>query len=133
MPRAQYLEAWLGGLGCVPLYNLMEDAATAEICRTQVRARTALTLCIKTLENSMEDAASRPLRCAAPRCRASQPRSVRHRASRSACLVRWWLCEGCHCWVELLVQVAKAHRSGAVYLAVWLHAAQHGSLGLGVL
>ena len=32
----QYLEAWLGGLGCVPLDNLMEDAATAEICRTQV-------------------------------------------------------------------------------------------------
>ncbi len=31
----QYLEAWLGGLGCVPLDNLMEDAATAEICRTQ--------------------------------------------------------------------------------------------------
>ncbi|MCH8342775.1 MAG: malate synthase A [Planctomycetes bacterium] len=32
----QYLEAWLGGQGCVPLYHLMEDAATAEICRTQV-------------------------------------------------------------------------------------------------
>jgi malate synthase len=32
----QYLEAWLGGLGCVPIYNLMEDAATAEICRAQV-------------------------------------------------------------------------------------------------
>ena len=32
----QYLEAWIGGLGCVPLYNLMEDAATAEISRTQV-------------------------------------------------------------------------------------------------
>ena len=31
----QYLEAWLGGMGCVPLENLMEDAATAEICRTQ--------------------------------------------------------------------------------------------------
>jgi malate synthase len=31
-----YLEAWLGGLGCVPLYNLMEDAATAEISRAQV-------------------------------------------------------------------------------------------------
>ena len=31
-----YLEAWLRGLGCVPLHNLMEDAATAEICRTQV-------------------------------------------------------------------------------------------------
>lgn len=30
-----YLEAWLRGNGCVPLYNLMEDAATAEICRTQ--------------------------------------------------------------------------------------------------
>lgn len=32
----QYLEAWLSGSGCVPLYNLMEDAATAEISRTQV-------------------------------------------------------------------------------------------------
>ena len=32
----QYIEAWLGGLGCVPLYNLMEDAATAEISRSQV-------------------------------------------------------------------------------------------------
>jgi malate synthase len=32
----QYLEAWLNGQGCVPLYNLMEDAATAEISRTQV-------------------------------------------------------------------------------------------------
>ncbi|MGH6953985.1 MAG: malate synthase, partial [Alphaproteobacteria bacterium] len=32
----QYIAAWLGGLGCVPLYNLMEDAATAEICRAQV-------------------------------------------------------------------------------------------------
>jgi malate synthase len=32
----QYVEAWLGGLGCVPLYHLMEDAATAEISRAQV-------------------------------------------------------------------------------------------------
>ncbi len=32
----QYLAAWLDGNGCVPLYNLMEDAATAEISRTQV-------------------------------------------------------------------------------------------------
>jgi malate synthase len=32
----QYLEAWLRGLGCVPLYHLMEDAATAEISRAQV-------------------------------------------------------------------------------------------------
>jgi malate synthase len=32
----QYLAAWLGGLGCVPIYNLMEDAATAEISRSQV-------------------------------------------------------------------------------------------------
>ena len=31
-----YLEAWLRGRGCVPLYNLMEDAATAEISRTQI-------------------------------------------------------------------------------------------------
>ncbi|HLJ47763.1 MAG TPA: malate synthase A [Bryobacteraceae bacterium] len=32
----QYVEAWLRGVGCVPIYNLMEDAATAEICRAQV-------------------------------------------------------------------------------------------------
>jgi malate synthase len=32
----QYLEAWLRGVGCVPIYNLMEDAATAEISRSQV-------------------------------------------------------------------------------------------------
>lgn len=30
-----YSAAWLGGLGCVPLHHLMEDAATAEICRVQ--------------------------------------------------------------------------------------------------
>jgi len=32
----QYLEAWLRGNGCVPINNLMEDAATAEISRAQV-------------------------------------------------------------------------------------------------
>jgi malate synthase len=32
----QYIEAWLGGNGCVALYHLMEDAATAEICRAQL-------------------------------------------------------------------------------------------------
>jgi malate synthase len=32
----QYLESWLRGNGCVPLYHLMEDAATAEICRAQL-------------------------------------------------------------------------------------------------
>jgi malate synthase len=32
----QYMEAWLGGNGCVPIHNLMEDAATAEISRTQI-------------------------------------------------------------------------------------------------
>lgn len=31
----QYLAAWLSGTGAVPLYNLMEDAATAEISRVQ--------------------------------------------------------------------------------------------------
>jgi malate synthase len=41
-----YTEAWLRGLGCVPLHNMMEDAATAEIARCQIwqwirhRART---------------------------------------------------------------------------------------------
>jgi len=32
----QYLHAWLRGSGCVPLYGLMEDAATSEISRAQV-------------------------------------------------------------------------------------------------
>jgi malate synthase len=32
----QYIGAWLAGLGAVPIYNLMEDAATAEISRSQV-------------------------------------------------------------------------------------------------
>ena len=32
----QYLEAWLQGNGCVPIYNLMEDAATAEISRASI-------------------------------------------------------------------------------------------------
>ncbi|KAJ3315544.1 hypothetical protein HDU76_002149, partial [Blyttiomyces sp. JEL0837] len=43
----QYMESWLRGLGCVPIHNLMEDAATAEISRSQLwqwvrhRAQTA--------------------------------------------------------------------------------------------
>ena len=32
----QYMANWLSGLGCVPLYDLMEDAATAEISRAQL-------------------------------------------------------------------------------------------------
>ena len=32
----QYLAAWLGGTGAAAIDNLMEDAATAEICRSQV-------------------------------------------------------------------------------------------------
>lgn len=32
----QYIASWICGTGCVPLYNLMEDAATAEISRTQL-------------------------------------------------------------------------------------------------
>ncbi len=32
----RYIESWLRGNGCVPIYNLMEDAATAEISRAQL-------------------------------------------------------------------------------------------------
>ncbi|WP_337878596.1 malate synthase A [Rheinheimera sp.] len=32
----QYIAAWVSGKGCVPIYGLMEDAATAEICRTSI-------------------------------------------------------------------------------------------------
>ena len=35
-PRNPRLGAWLRGTGCVPLYNLMEDAATAEISRAHI-------------------------------------------------------------------------------------------------
>ncbi|WP_299807349.1 malate synthase A [uncultured Shewanella sp.] len=32
----QYIESWINGNGCVPIYGLMEDAATAEISRTSI-------------------------------------------------------------------------------------------------
>lgn len=32
----QYIEAWISGNGCVPIYGLMEDAATAEISRASI-------------------------------------------------------------------------------------------------
>ncbi|MFP8965277.1 malate synthase A [Pokkaliibacter sp. CJK22405] len=32
----RYIASWLNGNGCVPIYGLMEDAATAEICRTSI-------------------------------------------------------------------------------------------------
>jgi malate synthase len=32
----RYTAAWLEGMGCVPIHNLMEDAATAEIARAQL-------------------------------------------------------------------------------------------------
>ena len=32
----QYIESWISGNGCVPIYGLMEDAATAEISRTSI-------------------------------------------------------------------------------------------------
>ena len=32
----QYFDAWISGNGCVPIYGLMEDAATAEISRTSI-------------------------------------------------------------------------------------------------
>jgi malate synthase len=32
----RYIESWLRGYGCISIYNLVEDIATAEICRTQV-------------------------------------------------------------------------------------------------
>jgi malate synthase len=60
-----YLESWLRGIGCVPLFNLMEDAATAEISRAQLwqwthhpstlsdgRAIT-LNLCLKLLDEEL--------------------------------------------------------------------------------
>ena len=60
-----YLESWLRGIGCVPLFNLMEDAATAEISRAQlwqwIHHRAHLNdgrevtreLCLKTIDEEM--------------------------------------------------------------------------------
>ena len=60
-----YLESWLRGIGCVPLFNLMEDAATAEISRAQLwqwihhkaklsDGRTVtLELCLKTIDEEL--------------------------------------------------------------------------------
>jgi malate synthase len=60
-----YLESWLRGVGCVPLFNLMEDAATAEISRAQLwqwihqgakltDGRTVtLELCLKTIDEEL--------------------------------------------------------------------------------
>lgn len=39
-----YTEAFLGGNGCIPIHGMMEDAATAEIARTQVRLLRSATL-----------------------------------------------------------------------------------------
>ncbi len=61
-----YLESWLRGVGCVPLFDLMEDAATAEISRAQLwqwihqRAKlndgrtVTLDLCLKTIDEELE-------------------------------------------------------------------------------
>jgi malate synthase len=36
LTECKYIESWLCGAGCVPIYNLMEEAATAEISRAQL-------------------------------------------------------------------------------------------------
>ena len=60
-----YLESWLRGVGCAPLFNLMEDAATAEISRAQLwqwvhhKARlndgraVTLEFCLKTIDEEL--------------------------------------------------------------------------------
>ena len=76
----QYLAAWLGGKGAVPLYNLMEDAATAEICRTQ------LWQWLK-FEAPLDDGRAlhpRPVRAMVRRGGRPARRSAQHRRSRAA-------------------------------------------------
>ena len=76
----QYLAAWLGGKGAVPLYNLMEDAATAEICRTQ------LWQWLK-FEAPLDDGRAlhpRPVRAMVRRGGRPARRSPQHRRSRAA-------------------------------------------------
>ena len=82
----QYLEAWLGGLGCVPLYHLMEDAATAEICRTQARPLTEGLLAVRQSQHPaalLAGIVARSHPCVIAYCRRS-PRCYCTRSSRSA-------------------------------------------------
>jgi len=59
----RYIESWLRGAGCVPLYHMMEDAATAEISRAQiwqwtyhgVRLKTGETVTMKLVNDSINE------------------------------------------------------------------------------
>ena len=79
----QYLEAWLGGAGCVPLYGLMEDAATAEISRTQIWQGSTTAPSSRTVGPSTPicSAPSSPTRC---RCCRSEACFVRRATSSSS-------------------------------------------------
>ena len=77
----QYLAAWLGGQGAVPLYNLMEDAATAEICRAQFWQWLRF-------EAPLDDGRAlhpRPVRAAVRRGSRPARRSAAHRGGARAC------------------------------------------------
>ena len=82
----QYLEAWLRGHGCVPLYDLMEDAATAEISRAQVwqwlhpatpRRRAAHQRALRRRSSTKSLAGLRP-EASSPRRASSSTRSCSH-------------------------------------------------------
>ena len=84
----QYLEAWLRGNGCVPLYHLMEDAATAEICRAQMwqwlrhGARTERRAADhRRALRSADDGRARP-HSRGSRCRAAHARACSRAAAR---------------------------------------------------
>src|SRR5207253_4406230 len=61
----QYLAAWLAGSGAVAINNLMEDAATAEIARSQlwqwarhaVRLDTGVTVTVELIRDALRDEA----------------------------------------------------------------------------
>jgi malate synthase len=55
-----YIEAWLRGIGCVPLYNLMEDAATAEIAVPKSGNGSAMAPSSRMVAKSMRRCAEQP-------------------------------------------------------------------------
>lgn len=57
-----YTEAWLGGNGCIPIHGMMEDAATAEIARTQAHPSPVLANTLAKLAFTL----TRALLCAPP-------------------------------------------------------------------
>ena len=91
----QYIEAWLRGRGAVPIYHLMEDAATAEISRAQIwqwisyeaELEGGLIVTAKFFERALAEEMERVKR--GSRRRSLRRGPLRRRRSRCSATSRW--------------------------------------------